>query len=174
MQSPRSIDALPPQTPPAKRWVPVAFEEGLATACMALLVVITLANVLTRYLTDESFAWTEEISVFLLVVMTLAGAGAAAARDRHIRIELFYEGGSAARRQTAKVFAACVTGVFFAILALLFARVVADEWRYGETSMGLGVPRWWYTAFSPLLCAAIALRALAAAWHTARAAESSP
>ena len=37
-------------------------------------MLITLGNVLTRYLTDQSFAWTEEISVFLIVVMTLAGA----------------------------------------------------------------------------------------------------
>ena len=62
-------------------------EEALAVAAMALLVVITLLNVLTRYFTDESFAWTEELSVFLMVVMTLAGASAIALRDRHIRIE---------------------------------------------------------------------------------------
>ena len=33
-------------------------------ACMVVLTLITLGNVVTRYLTDESFAWTEEISVF--------------------------------------------------------------------------------------------------------------
>ncbi len=44
--------------------VPVALEEGLAVACMVLLVVITLLNVVTRYFTDQSFAWTEELSVF--------------------------------------------------------------------------------------------------------------
>ena len=49
-------------------------EERLGVACMVVLTLITLGNVLTRYLTDESFAWTEEISVFLIVVMTLAGA----------------------------------------------------------------------------------------------------
>jgi TRAP-type transport system small permease protein len=63
-----------------KRWIPVALEEGLAVACMVLLVLITLSNVIARYLTDQSLAWTEEISVFLLVVMTFAGAAAAAAR----------------------------------------------------------------------------------------------
>ena len=51
-------------------------EEWLGVACMVALTLITLGNVLTRYLTDQSFAWTEEISVFLIVVMTLAGAAA--------------------------------------------------------------------------------------------------
>ena len=147
--------------------IPVALEEGLAVACMALLVVITLGNVITRYLSDQSFAWTEEISIFLMVVMTLAGASAAAARDRHIRIEYFYEGGSAARQRTMKIVGSCIAGLLFLVLAVLFARVVADEVRYGETSMGLGVPRWWFTVFSPLLCAAIALRSFGGAWRAA-------
>lgn len=148
--------------------VPVAFEEGLAVACLALLVAITLLNVVTRYLTAQSYAWTEEISIFLMVVMTLAGASAAAARDRHIRIEFFYDSGSAARRRRLRVVAACVAGLLFAGLALLFARMVADEIRWSETTMGLGVPRWWYTALVPVLCAAIALRTFGFAWTAAR------
>ena len=154
-----------------RRLVPVALEEGLAVACMAVLLVITLLNVLTRYFTDQSFAWTEEISVFLMVLMTLAGASAATARDRHIRIEFFYAGGSAQRRQRLKVFAACVCALLFAVLALLFGRVVGDEIRFGETSMGLGIPRWWFTIFSPLLCLAIALRSAGVAWRAARKLE---
>ena len=148
-----------------------AIEEGLAVACMALLVLITMMNVLTRYFTDQSFAWTEEISVFLLVVMTLAGASAAAARDRHIRIEFFYESGSNTRQRKLKVIGACVSGLLFLGLTVLFCRMVVDEIRYAETSMGLGVPRWWFTIFSPLLCAAIALRSFGVAWSTAKEAR---
>jgi len=150
----------------------VAPEEGLAVTCMVLLVLLTLGNVVTRHLVDESFAWTEEISVFLMVVMTLAGAAAAAARDRHIRIEHLHATSTPARRRALRVFAAGTAGAVFSVLAVLFARVVADEIRYGETSMGLGVPRWWFTVFSPLLCAAIALRSFAWAWRVARATQA--
>ena len=151
--------------------IPIKLEEGLAVACMVVLLGITLLNVLTRYFTDQSFAWTEEISVFLMVVMTLAGTSAAAARDRHVRIEFFYDGGPEARRQQLAVVGACVSGLLFAGLTLLFARMVADEIRYEETSMGLGVPRWWFTVLSPLLCAAIALRSFGFAWRRARGAQ---
>ena len=34
--------------------------------------------------------------------------------------------------------------------------------------MGLGVPRWWFTAPIPLFCAAIAWRAGVAGWHVWR------
>jgi TRAP-type transport system small permease protein len=153
--------------------VPVALEEGLAVACMVLLVVITLLNVVTRYFTDQSFAWTEELSVFLMVVMTLAGASAAAGSDRHIRVEYFYDSGTAQRRRQLKVVGACITALLFVVLAVLFGRVMADELKYGETSQGLGLPRWWFTAFSLLLCVAIALRAAGVAWAAA-AAEPAP
>jgi len=159
---------------PRKPLVPVVLEEALAVACMAVLLVITILNVVVRYFTDQSFAWTEEISVFLMVVMTLAGASAATARDRHIRIEFLYDGGTALRRQRLKVFAACITALLFLALALLFGRVVADEVRFGETSMGMGMPRWWFTMFSPLLCAAIALRSAGVAWSAARLHDARP
>ena len=95
-------------------------EEWLGVACMVVLTLITLGNVLTRYLTDESFAWTEEISVFLIVVMTLAGAASVAGRDGHIRIEFFYDRGSAARRRVLRLLAAVATVLVFAVLAVLF------------------------------------------------------
>ena len=143
-------------------------EEVIGVACMATLALITLGNVVTRYLTDQSFAWTEEISVFLIVVMTLAGAASVASRDRHIRIEYFYDAGSPARQRRLRLLAAAATVAVFAVLALLFTVMVADEVRWAETSMGLGVPRWWFTIVVPPLCLAIAVRAGRAGWRAWR------
>jgi TRAP-type C4-dicarboxylate transport system permease small subunit len=134
-------------------------EDWIAVLAMVLLCLITFGNVLVRYFTDRSFAWTEEISVFLLVVMTLAGAAAAAARDNHVRIEYFLTGGSAARRRFLAVAGALVSTLFFLFLAGLTADMVWDEIRYQETSSGLGLPRWWYTVWVPALSLVIAFRA---------------
>lgn len=134
-------------------------EDWIAVLAMGLLCLITFGNVLVRYFSDQSFAWTEEISVFLLVVMTLAGAAAAAARDNHVRIEYFLEGGSPARRHFLSVGGALVTTLFFLLLAALTGDMVWDDFRYNETSSGLGVPRWWYTVWVPVLSLVIAYRA---------------
>lgn len=152
--NPAAIGTSPSSPPTRPMW-----EEIIAVSCMALLVLLTLVNVLVRYFTDESFAATEEISIALMVVMTMAGACAAAARDRHVRIEYFYETGSARRRRRLALMSAAATGAFFVLLALLAARVVWDEYSYQETSMALGVPRWWYTVWVPLMCLALAGRA---------------
>jgi TRAP-type C4-dicarboxylate transport system permease small subunit len=159
--SSRPEPAPPPGDPAAPQRPPVLVEEVIAVACMVVLVLLTLANVVVRYFTDQSFATTEEVSIALMVIMTVAGACAAAARDRHIRIEYFYETGSVARRRRLALLSAIATCGFFLLLGVLSARVVWDEYRYGETTMALGVPRWWYTVWVPLLCFALAVRAAA-------------
>ena len=133
-------------------------EDWIAVLAMAALCVITMANVVVRYLSDESFAWTEELSVFLLILTTMSGAAAAAVRDNHIRIEFFLERGSAAHRHRLVLFGAGISALFFLVLAVLTGRMAWDDYKYAEISMGLGVPRWWYTAWVPAFSIVIAFR----------------
>ena len=133
-------------------------EDWIAALGMAALCVITMANVVVRYLSDESFAWTEEFSVFLLILTTMAGTAAAALRDNHIRIEFFLDRGTPARRRRLALFGAGITLVFFLALALLTGRMAWDDFKYAEISMGLGVPRWWYTAWVPAFSLVISFR----------------
>jgi TRAP-type C4-dicarboxylate transport system permease small subunit len=135
-------------------------EDWIAVLGMAALCLITMANVVVRYLSDESFAWTEEFSVFLLVLTTMSGTAAAALRDNHIRIEFFLASGSPARKRALTLFGAGITVVFFIALAALTGRMAWDDFRYSEISMGLGVPRWWYSAWVPALSLVIAFRTL--------------
>ncbi|WP_454741629.1 TRAP transporter small permease [Cupriavidus necator] len=135
-------------------------EDWLGVIVMVLLVGITFANVVVRYFTDESFAWTEEFSVFLMIVLALVAGSAAVARDRNIRIEFFFERGSAARQRRLAILSALGVAVMFIALAVLGARITWDEYTFGETSPGIGVPSWWYSIWLPVLSAGIALRAL--------------
>jgi TRAP-type C4-dicarboxylate transport system permease small subunit len=139
------------------------WEERIAVGSLALLLLITLANVVSRYVIDESLAWTEEVSVFLIVVLTLAGAAAVGRHDRHIRIEFFVNRrgpeGQDLPRRGLHLFGAATTCFTFLLLAALFGRWVFDQIQFAETSMGLGVPLWWYGIFVPPLCLAIAVRA---------------
>ena len=139
--------------------VPLAIEDWLTVLIMAALALITFANVLVRYFTNSSFAWTEEFSVFLMIVLALVAGSAAVARDRHIRIEYFSDGGSMARRRGLACFGALMVALLFGVIAVLSVRVVWDDYRFGETSPGIGVPQWWYSIWMPIISAAISLRA---------------
>jgi len=127
---------------------------------MGALAAITFANVIARYFTDQSFAWTEELSVSLMVILTMAAAGAAVARDRHIRIEFFFGHGPPARQRALALLSHTATVLAFLCLAGLATRLAWDDYRYEVTSPGIGVPQWWYTIWLPVLALAIAARAM--------------
>ena len=143
-----------------KTLVPLKIEDWLTVIIMAALALITFVNVLVRYFTSSSFAWTEEFSVFLMILLAMVAGSAAVARDRHIRIEYFAEGGSMARRRHLARFGAFMVAVLFGVIAVLSVRVVWDDYTFGETSPGIGVPQWWYSIWLPVMSTAISLRAI--------------
>src|SRR3546814_10050606 len=58
------IPELPPPPPDPDLRVPLIIEDWLTVLSLGTLAVITMANVIVRYMTDQSFAWNEEISIF--------------------------------------------------------------------------------------------------------------
>lgn len=158
MTSPSDQTSTSSATPPvdnALRW-----EDWIGAGSMGLLAVITFANVLARYFTDQSFAWTEEISTGLMVTLTLAAGAAAVARDRHIRIEFMLLSGSATKRKLLALFSSLCTAVAFALLTGFGYRFAYDDYRFEVTSPGIGLPQWWFSIWLPLLALAVTVRAL--------------
>jgi TRAP-type C4-dicarboxylate transport system permease small subunit len=138
----------------------VRFERALLAALMAVLCLITMANVVVRYFTNASFAFTEEISVSLMVVMTLLGAATAFHRDKHISVMFVCERLSAAWRRRLAVFGLAASAVMFALLAWYGARMAWDDYRFDVTSPALGIPQWLYTIWLPVLSLAIVARVI--------------
>ena len=135
-------------------------ERWLLALAMALLCIITMANVVVRYFTNFSFAFTEEISVSLLVFMTLIGAASAFRSGSHISVTLVIDRLPAAARRAVRVFALGASCCMFAVLAWYGARMAWDDYRYEVTSPALGLPQWVYSVWLPLLSLAIVLRLL--------------
>lgn len=138
----------------------ILIEDRLGALLMAALLLITLANVIVRYFTDQSFAWTEEISSFLMLVLCMAGSACAIARDTHIRVEYFFSSGSPERQQTLVKVSAVCNALFFGVLGILSAQMCWDEFRYEETSPAIGIPKWWYSVWLPVFCGVLCARAL--------------
>jgi TRAP-type transport system small permease protein len=140
--------------------ISVKLEEALAAGTMALLCVITMANVVVRYLTNISFAFTEEISVWLMVVMTLVGAAGAFVKGHHISINFFVDRLEPATRRRVRLLGLLASTVMFATLAFFGARMAYDDFRYDVTSPALGAPQWLYTVWLPVLSLLIVVRLL--------------
>ena len=157
---PETDDAAAPKAQLPAEPRSLRIEDWLTVIIMAALALITFANVLVRYFTNSSFAWTEEISVFLMILLALVAGSAAVARDQNIRIEFFSESGSARRRKALARFGSLMVALLFALIAVLSVRVVWDDFRFEETSPGIGIPQWWYSVWLPIVSALITCRAI--------------
>ncbi len=152
---------------PNKKWL--LFEDSLLVLFMAALACITMCNVLARYFTTSSFAWTEELSIFLLILVTMVGSSSAFIRYQHIRIELIINSCSSRLRQRLDWVASTVCLAFFILFTVLFIRLCLDEIEYGGISPAIGVPMWYYTIFLPLFSLLISLRLLRQWWELSTA-----
>ncbi|MGO1502294.1 MAG: TRAP transporter small permease [Marinobacter sp.] len=133
-------------------------EAWLASLALIAICVISLGNVIVRYTTDASFAFTEELSVFLLVVLTFAGAAVAARNNQHIRIELIEHYLPAPALKTVFVLQWLV-GVAVLGVTTWYGCVFAwQEYSWESLSPGLGLPNWIYVMWLPVMSAAIIIR----------------
>lgn len=145
----------PPTLPPQASF---RVERFLGAAAMAAICLITLGNVLVRYLTDVSFAFTEEISVFLLVFLTLIGSARAFLDGNQIAVSFFVERCSPAWRRRWLLFALAASALMLALLVWYGTRMAWDDYDLEVTSPGLGWPQWLYTACLPVLSALVLAR----------------
>lgn len=149
---PHSADAAPPAAPS------YTTEQILTGVVMGLIVLISLGNVVARYLTDQSFAATEEFSIALMIVLTFLGSSTAFAFDRHIRVGFFVDRLPRPWRKAADWASFLVTAGLFGFIAYYAGRLTYDQYRFEETSPALGVPQWWYTVWMPTLAVLIVVR----------------
>jgi len=149
----------PPEAKGPRTRVPLKFEEYTAGITIGILGLITFANVVVRYLTNFSFAFTEEFSIFLMVLVGLLGGSSVMAKGGHLKIMFVVDRLSARRRRGVRTSANALTALTFLLLAVFGARMAWDEYRYEVTSPGLGLPTWIYTIWLPLLSLAIFGRA---------------
>ena len=146
----------------------VSIERWVLALVMAALCLITMGNVVVRYFTSISFAFTEEISVALMVVMTLIGTATAFYRDKHIAILFVVELFGERVRNAFGLFSRCASLAMFALLVWYGGRMAWDDFRFDVTSPALGVPQWLYSVWLPLLSLLIALRLAGQVWRSVR------
>ena len=66
------------------------WEDWVTLLVFWLLAFTVFYQFFTRYVLDNSAAWTEEIARYLLIVVTFLGASMAVRRNTHIQVEFLY------------------------------------------------------------------------------------
>lgn len=136
------------------------FEEALAGGLLVVMAVLAFVNIVARYLTRYSFAFTEEIEVAALVWITMLGAAIGFREAVHLGFTTLRDRFPPPAR---RALAGLSGGVALATMAgLIWAgwRQIQSQVALRTTSEALGIPEWIYTAALPVGGLLITLRVL--------------
>ncbi len=61
--------------------------EYLSMACIALMAILVIAQVILRYAFNDPLTWSEEMARIVFIYLTFIGIGAAYGRRRHMAID---------------------------------------------------------------------------------------
>lgn len=134
-------------------------EDGIVLVLFWVLAGVVFLQFFTRYVLNDSVAWTEEIARFLLIGVTFIGSVMATRKQSHIAVEFVYRWVPRAGRRIAQAAIDGLTTVFFAALAVLSAQIAG---RTQQMMVSIDVPKsmiYW------IVCAAFACMAACAAWN---------
>lgn len=127
-----------------------------------VLAGVVFLQFFTRYILNDSIAWTEEIARFLLIGVTFIGAIMATRKQSHIAVEFIYRWIPRAGRRVAQTVIDLMTTGFFILLAVLSAQIAS---RTRQMMVSIDIPKstiYWIVAVT-FVC-----MALYSAWNTWR------
>jgi TRAP-type C4-dicarboxylate transport system permease small subunit len=133
-------------------------EEEACVLLLAVMTVVALVNVITRYLIRFSLAFTEELVVSLFVWLTLLGTSIAFRQGSHLGFSFIVDRCPRAIQRLSIWLGAVLGIVLFGLLVYFGIGQIRLERMLGMTSEALAIPQWWYTAGIPIFGILVVVR----------------
>ena len=106
----------------------------IASAAMCVLVALTFAGVIARYVIGQPFTWIEEIQAAMIVWVIFGAAGAAFRTANHAAIEVFYEMFPGALKKMLNILILAVTVATLLFLGYYVLQYIQVFVRSGRTT----------------------------------------
>ena len=126
------------------------FEKIVTSVILVFVTLLTFANVCVRYLSDGQFAWSEELTINLFVLLIMMGCGLCARDGSLISLSLVFDRLGVMGK---KIFVAIITVVNCAFCSILFKTgidKVMTQMKNGKRTPSLLIPEWIFTVFLPI------------------------
>ncbi len=137
-------------------------EEAILSGGILVIAFLTIANVFCRTFLGFSLAFAEEVSQFLIILVTFVGLSYGAAQGRHIRMTALYDELPHKPKKILTIFICFSTSALLGFLAWYAASYCLTVGTLGTVSPVLQVPFSWVYLSAPLGLGLAALQYLLA------------
>ncbi len=125
-------------------------EEIVAAVCLSVMTILAFANVVARYVFSASFSFSEEITTYLFVLLSLLGTAIAARRRAHLGLTILTDVVNPKVRRILHIigylFAVAFTGAIFYYGILM----VLSQRQLGQVTANMQWPEWIFGSFVPI------------------------
>lgn len=125
-------------------------EEVLCVIALAIMTVLTFANVIARYVFSASFSFSEEITTYLFVLLSLLGSAVAARRKAHLGFTALIDIVPENVRRIFHAISFLLATLFSSALFVFGMKMVYSQMSRGQVTAGMQWPEWIFGAFVPL------------------------
>lgn len=125
-------------------------ESVLLAIGVLLMAANTSANVVGRFVFQQSIFFSEELNRILIILITFAGISYAARHGRHIRMSAIYDALPSALRKPLMILIALVTAAFMFGLAWYSAQYILTLYDRGRVLPSLQIPIWLIYLWAPI------------------------
>lgn len=149
--------------------------DGEKIICAILFLAMTLlgfVNVVVRYLTNYSFAASEELLTNGFLVLTIFGAAIAARSGDHLAVTLIYDILPRGGRKILLAVSALLVCLLLALSAYFCWQLLTTQMESGIQSYALRVPAWYYSVALPFGFAIVLVRYIQHAMDSWRALDA--
>lgn len=126
------------------------FAKLILIVSLAIMAIINITNVVSRYLLSTSMAFTEELVTNFFVYNTFIGASLAARKGAHLGMPILYDRLNAKYQRWLVFCVALMSSGLFIVLIRLGILMTRDQMKFGQTTPALGLPAWIFGAAIPI------------------------
>lgn len=127
-------------------------EEIIGGTMLAIMVAIAFCNVVTRYFLHFSMAFTEEITLYLFVWVTLLGTSIAFRDGANMAVTAVYNRFNKSGRKWLYLLGTVCSLIFLIVLGYWGIIEVIEEMEMGVTTEAIDLPVYWFTSAIPIAC----------------------
>lgn len=125
-----------------------AFEVSIMVGCVAALAILLIANVFARTFA-QSIYYAEEVSVFLVLLVTFSGVSYGVRKARHIRMGAFLDAMPPKMEKAFIIFISLVSAIVLGMMTWASWKYLMNAYDRGHMSHALRIPKWIFYVIVP-------------------------
>ncbi|MEX1301690.1 MAG: TRAP transporter small permease [Desulfotignum sp.] len=126
-----------------------SLEISILVICVAALAVLLIANVFARTF-FSSLYFAEEISRFLVMLITFTGVSYGVRKARHIRMGAFLDAMPPKMEKTFIMIICLISAVVMGIMCIASWEYLTNAMAKGHMTPALRVPKWTFYVIMPI------------------------